>query len=141
MENIKKAVGIAFIKDGKLLTCQSVRSSKQGKFTLIGGGIEPGETFLQAAVRECKEEIGQGFDIKEDNFEPISAFVEQAASDPNLLINMHLLLSTKDIDVALVPNKEILEYKWYSLGEDQSALSSSIKDHFIPWAIKKGIMY
>lgn len=141
MPKIQRVVGIAFIKDGELLTCKSLRSSKRGKYTFIGGGVEEGETVLQAAVRECKEEIGNNFNITEDDFEPVMSFIEQAASDPNLLINMNIFLSKKQIDVDLIPNKEVLEFKWYHLNDDDKILSPSIKEHFIPWAIEKGIMY
>ena len=35
MPKIQRVVGIAFIKDGELLTCKSLRSSKRGKYTLL----------------------------------------------------------------------------------------------------------
>ena len=66
---MKEVVGVAFFQDGKLLISQSVKSARNNKFTLVGGGIEEGETILQAAVRECKEEIRNGFEIFEQDFE------------------------------------------------------------------------
>lgn len=134
-------VGTAFIKDGKLLISMSKRSAKKGKFTLVGGGVENGETFKEAARRECQEEINNGFDILEEELDEILCFREPALSDPKLNIEMHMMLSKKDIDVELLPNDEILEYRWYSLGEDEGCLSTAIKDHFIPWAIEHNIMY
>ena len=55
MEELIYVVGTAFINDGKLLISMSQRSSKKGKFTLVGGGVEKGETFKEAARRECQE--------------------------------------------------------------------------------------
>lgn len=141
MNKIKNVVGIAFIKNGKLLISQSVKSSKMNKFTFVGGGIEDGETILQAVVRECKEEIRNSFEIAEDDFEPLLSFIEKSTSDPNLLINMNILLAKKQIDVELEPNDEILEYRWFALGDSEDTLSLSIKDHFIQYAKEKGLMY
>ena len=68
-------------------------------------------------------------------------FREPALSDPNLLIEMHIMLSSKEIDVPLKPNAEILEYRWFSLNDDDSILSSAVKDHFIIYAKENGLMY
>lgn len=141
MENVKKAVGVAFIKDGKLLVVQSVRSSKTDSWTFVGGGIEDGETEIEACIREVSEEIHNGFTINEDDLIPLLSFREVAASDPNLMIQMSLFLSKKEIDVELIPNEEILHYHWYKIGEVSFNVSSSIRDHFIPYAIEKGLMF
>ena len=141
MENLIYVVGTAFIKDGKLLISMSQRSAKKGKYTLVGGGVEKGETFKEAARRECLEEIANGFDIKEEELKEILAFREPALSDPSLTIEMHMMLALKDIDVELLPNNEIVEYKWFEIGDDDSQLSSAIKDHLIPWAIENNLMY
>ena len=133
-------VGTAFVKNRKLLISMSQRSAKKGKFTLVGGGVEKGETFKEAARRECLEEIANGFDIKEEELKEILCFREPALSDPNLTIEMHMMLALKDVDVELIPNEEILEYRWYSKEEDDSMLSTAIKEHFIPWAVENNLM-
>ena len=51
MKKTKKVVGIAFIENGRLLIVKSVRSSKSNIWTLIGGGVESGETEVEAAIR------------------------------------------------------------------------------------------
>lgn len=141
MEDLIYVVGTAFIKEGKLLISMSKRSAKKGKYTLVGGGVEKGETFKEAARRECIEEIANGFDIKEEELEEIIAFRESALSDPSLNIEMHMMLALKEIDVELLPNEEIVEYKWFKIGDDDSQLSSAIRDHLIPWAIENNLMY
>ena len=87
---IQKVVGVAFIENGKLLIVQSHRSSKTNSWTFVGGGVEEGETLVEAAIREVSEEI--------------------------------------------------LHYHWYSPGEDYN-ISSSIKDHFLPFAQKNNLIY
>ena len=141
MDNLIYVVGTAFIRDGKLLISMSQRSAKKGRYTLVGGGVEKGETFKEAAVRECREEIANGFDIREDELEEILCFREPALSDPSLMIEMHMMRSLKDVDVELIPNDEIVEYKWFTLGDDESMLSSAIREHFLPWARENNIMY
>ena len=51
LKRVKKVVGVAFIEDGKLLIVRSVRSSKSNTWTLIGGGVEEGESEVEAAIR------------------------------------------------------------------------------------------
>ena len=142
MNKTKKVVGIAFIKDGKLLIVQSVRSSKNNIWTLVGGGVNEGETEIEAAIREVSEEIHNGFTIVEEDLVPVLCFKECAASDPNLTIMMTMFICKKSLDnVCFTPDFEILKYHWYKLGESEYKISSAVRDHFLPFAINEGILY
>ncbi len=141
MEKFKRVVGVAFIEDGKLLIVKSQRSNTTNSWTLVGGGVETGETEITAALREVNEEIGQGFEFCEEDLLPIMCFKEAAASDMDVTIEMNMFLATKKIHVSLIPNDEIMDYHWYSLGETEYNLSSSIRDHFLPYAIQKGLLF
>jgi len=141
MEKLKRVVGIAFVEEGKLLIVRSQRSNATNSWTLVGGGIETGETVITAALREVNEEVGQGFEFCEEDLLPIMCFKELAASDNDVIIEMNMFLATKKIHVDLIPNDEILEYHWYKLGETNFNLSSSIREHFLPYAIQKGIIF
>ena len=44
-------------KQGKVLLILKKTGLGQGKINAPGGRLEPGETFLQAAIRECQEEV------------------------------------------------------------------------------------
>ncbi len=140
MEKIKRVVGVAFVEDGKLLVVKSIRSSMTNSWTLVGGGVETGETEITAALREVNEEIGQGFEFCEEDLLPIMCFKEAAASDSDITIEFNMFLALKPIHVSLIPNDEILDYHWYKIGETEYNLSSSIVDHFLPYAIQKGII-
>ncbi len=135
---IKQVVGIAFIENNKLLIVQSRKSSKTNSYTFIGGGVEEGETLVEAAKREVSEEIHSGFTIKEEELELVFEKTEQAASDPNLTISMHVFLAHKKINVPLIPNNEILTYHWYSIDEDYN-VSNSIRD-FLEYAKENNII-
>ena len=141
MEKLKRVVGVAFVENGKLLIVRSVRSSTTNSWTLVGGGIESNETEITAALREVNEEIGQGFEFCEEDLLPIMCFKELAASDSDVIIEMNMFLATKKIHVDLIPNDEILEYHWYEIGDTNFNLSSSIRDHFLPYAIQKGLIF
>lgn len=141
MEEVKKTVGVVFIDDGKVLIVKSVRSSTTNSWTLVGGGVEDGETDVVAALREVSEEIHNGFTIHEEDLRPLMCFKETASSDPALIIEMSVFVCVKKIDVELIPNEEILQYHWYKIGETEYNLSSSIRDHFLPYAIEKGLIY
>ena len=138
MNNVQQVVGIAFIENNKLLIVQSKKSSKTNSYTFIGGGVEEGETLLEAACREVSEEIHNGFTISPNELELVMTKKETAASDPNKQIEMHTFIASKKINVELTPNEEILEYHWYSIGEDYN-VSNSIKD-FLEYAEENNIL-
>ncbi len=141
MDKLKRVVGVAFVEDGKLLIVKSKRSSSTNSWTLVGGGVETGETEIIAALREVNEEVGQGFEFCEEDLFPIMCFKEAAASDSDIIVEMNMFLALKKIHVDLIPNDEILEYHWYTLGEDGYNLSSSIIEHFLPYAIQRKLLF
>lgn len=138
MNKIQQVVGIAFIENNKLLIVQSKKSSKTNSYTFIGGGVEDGETLLEAAIREVSEEIHNGFTISPSELELVMTKKEVAASDPNKQIEMHTFIAHKKINVELTTNEEIIDYHWYSIGEDYN-VSNSIKD-FLEYAKKNDII-
>ena len=52
----KKAAMVLAFNQGKILAVS--RKNDATKFGLAGGKVDPGETFLEAAIRECYEETG-----------------------------------------------------------------------------------
>ncbi len=53
---MKKSAGILFIYKNKALLCHPSKAKWTNTFGPPKGGIESGETPLEAAIRECKEE-------------------------------------------------------------------------------------
>ena len=50
------AVSAAIIRGGKVLVVRRARKPALGIYTLPGGGVETGETLVQAVTREVREE-------------------------------------------------------------------------------------
>jgi len=73
-----KVVGTMFFENEKLLID---KPRKRPTYQMIGGKVEDGETTLQAAIRECHEELGDEAIFDEEKFELIMEFDEIATSD------------------------------------------------------------
>jgi 8-oxo-dGTP diphosphatase len=57
--NQRIIVGAAIIVDGKVLACaRSDPPEMAGMWEFPGGKVEPGESDVEALVRECEEELG-----------------------------------------------------------------------------------
>lgn len=54
-------VQIIAIKDDKIVVLDEQQSGRPSFLRLPGGRVEPGEPWLDAAKRECKEELGMEF--------------------------------------------------------------------------------
>jgi ADP-ribose pyrophosphatase YjhB (NUDIX family) len=52
------AVSAAIIRNGKVLIVRRARPPAGGLYTLPGGGVEVGETLVEAVAREVREETG-----------------------------------------------------------------------------------
>lgn len=52
-----------FRDDGRVLIARRARAPMAGRWSLPGGGVEPGETLEQAALRELREEVAVEADI------------------------------------------------------------------------------
>jgi 8-oxo-dGTP diphosphatase len=52
-------VGAAIVVDGKVLGCERAEPPESaGRWEFPGGKVEPGESDIDALVRECEEELG-----------------------------------------------------------------------------------
>jgi glycerol 3-phosphatase-2 len=101
-----------------LLTLRSKRVREPGRWCLPGGHIDPGEGWLQAAIRETKEEVGLVI-VKP---ELIGLY-----SDPKICITDERLAGGGSIQYLcaafrvfakgeiMKPNDEVEDWDWFSL--------------------------
>ena len=79
-ENVKLGVGVLIERNGKVLLGKRCEGWANGTWTFIGGKLRPGESYIEAAKREAKEETG----LEIDNLELITKHVNDINGQPFL---------------------------------------------------------
>lgn len=75
-----------------------------------GGGVDEGETTLQAALRECNEELGISIDL--NNIELILSFKRKFD-----FVDVWLVKQDIDISDIVLQEEEVSDVKWASIDE------------------------
>ena len=109
------AVSAAIIRDGKVLIVRRARPPAGGVYTLPGGGVEVGETLVEAVVREVREETALAI-------EPVAlaGYREAIARDGDGRIERHfVILPFAARWIAGEPrlNDELSEAVWFDPSE------------------------
>lgn len=137
MSDIIGVVGTMFFKDKKLLID---KPRKRRTFQMIGGKIENGETPLQAAIRECHEELGEKAIFDEKKIEFVMDFIEIATSDPTQKIHMNIFKYNGVLEGNLETSEEIEKFMWFGREDDENLLSNTLKNEIIPYAKKHNLI-
>jgi ADP-ribose pyrophosphatase YjhB (NUDIX family) len=111
------AVSAAIIRDGKVLVVRRARQPALGIFTLPGGGVETGETLMQAATREVREETSM-------DIEPVAlaGHREAIVRDAQGRVERHFVIlcfAARWLSGEPVLNEELDDARWL----DPAALS------------------
>lgn len=133
-----KVVGTMFFKDGKLLID---KPRKRPTFQMIGGSVEEGETTLEAAIRECHEELGDKAIFDESKITPVMDFEEIATSDPTKKIHMHIFKYDGELEGELTTSSEIEDFMWFGQNDDVNLLSNTLKNEILPYCIENKLIY
>jgi 8-oxo-dGTP diphosphatase len=104
------AVSAAIFRDGRVLIVRRARPPAQGLYTLPGGGVELGETLVEAVIREVAEETGL-------TIEPVAlaGYREAIVRDAALRIERHFVIlpfAARWVAGTVALNEELAEARW-----------------------------
>ena len=111
-----KVVGTMFFDNEKLLID---KPRKRPTYQMIGGRVEENETPLQAAIRECHEELGELAIFDENLLTQEMEFDEIATSDGKTPIHFYVFRYNGLLEGKLTTSEEIENFlkKNYSPGD------------------------
>lgn len=112
--------------DGALVT---VRKRGTDRFMLPGGKWEPGESPLDCAVREVREELGVALDA--DGATPLGRYETATANEPGFRLVSEVFLA--GCDGVAAPAAEIAELRWIDTAGIRK-LAAMPEDDCAPWA-------
>ena len=132
-----KVVGTMFIDNNKLLLD---KPRKRPTYQMIGGRVEDNETPIEAAIRECHEELGDKaiFDI--NLFEQVMEFDEIATSDGVTPIHFYVFKYNGSLEGTLTTSEEIESFLWYDSSYGEDMLSNTLKHKVIPYCLEKKLI-
>lgn len=132
-----QVVGTMFFKDFNLLID---KPRKRSTYQMIGGKVESGETPLEAAIRECHEELGNQAKIDHNLFELIMEFDEIATSDGKTPIHFYVFQYNGILERELTTSEEISDFLWYNSTYGTDILSNTLKNEAVPYCLKKHLI-
>ena len=132
-----KVVGTMFFDDNKLLLD---KPRKRPTYQMIGGRGEDGESPLEAAIRECHEELGKDVVFDESLLELVMEFDEIATSDGITPIHFYVFKYNGVLFGELTTSDEIENFLWYESSMGNDMLSNTLKHEVIPYCLKKKLI-
>jgi len=117
---------VCVVRDGALLT---VRKRGTSKFMLPGGKLEPGESFVDCAVREAAEEVG--LELVAADLVEIGDWTVAAANEPGALVRSVVFVVPPGQPEATAYG-EIEELRWLPLGERSPDLAPLLVERVLP---------
>jgi 8-oxo-dGTP diphosphatase len=118
------STGVAIVRDKKILMVR--RASDDflgGNYELPGGGVDDGESIIECAIREVREETGLTISKVINTF---AGFDYSTDRKPHVR-QVNFIVEVKKGDVRLDPN-EHSEYKWVDNDNiDDISMSDEIK--------------
>ena len=130
-------VGTMFFENEKLLID---KPRKRPTYQMIGGRVEEGESPLEAAIRECHEELGDKATFIEKNIELVMEFDEIATSDGKTPIHFYVFKYNGNLEGELTISEEIESFLWYGSSMGEETLSNTLKNEVVPYCLKKSLI-
>jgi len=130
-------VGTIFIKDKKILID---KPRKRNTYQMVGGRVEDNETPLEAAIRECREELGNDVELDLSKFRLVMDFDEIATSDGITKIHFFVFMYDGLFKGKMKTSEEIEKFLWYSTDLGDNILSNTLKNEVIPYCVSKKLI-
>ena len=130
-------VGTMFFKNRKILID---KPRKRNTYQMIGGKVEEGETPIEAAIRECNEELGNEVIFDSTLLELVMEFDEIATSDGKTPIHFYVFKYNGFLEGNIKTSEEIESFKWYDSTEGKVMLSNTLKNEVIPYCLKNNLI-
>lgn len=132
-----KVVGTMFFRDEKILID---KPRKRATYQMIGGRVEENESPLEAAIRECHEELGENAIFDEKSFELVMEFDEIATSDGVTPIHFYVFLYRGELEGEITTSEEIEKFMWYDTSCGTEILSNTLKNEVIPYCVEEKLI-
>ena len=126
-------VGTMFFENERLLID---KPRKRQTYQMIGGRVEKGETPLEAAIRECHEELGPYAIFDPNKIELVMEFDEIATSDGKTPIHFYVFKYNGLLEGKLNISEEIENFKWYESSDGTDILSNTLKNEVVSYCLK-----
>ena len=106
-------------RNGEFLIQKRTPNKKNfpNKWSQTGGGVDEGETTLEAALRECSEELG--ISINPDNMELILSFKRKYD-----FVDVWLVKQDLKIEELILQEDEVSEVKWATVDEIRNLMKT-----------------
>ena len=106
--------------NGELLLQQRLSSAHKfpNMWTNTGGAVQAGETSIEGAIRELKEELG--IEIKKEELEFIASYKR-----PRDYADVWLLIKNIDINDITIAEDEVQDVKWVTIKESEKMLENN----------------
>lgn len=108
------AVDAIVVKNGKILLIRRANEPFKGKWALVGGFVEYGETTENAVKREVEEETGMKVEVKE----LLGVYSEPKRDPRGHVVSICYIVESKSNEIKI--NEEVKEARFFSLEEIKS---------------------
>lgn len=119
---IKVGIGILVFKDGKVLLSKRKGSHGAGEYASPGGHLEFGESIVECARRECREETG--IEIKNIRFLRLFNLKQYAGKH---YIDIGLVADWKSGGLKVLEPEKAEGWNWYDLDKLPKPLFGTVK--------------
>ena len=130
---VLEITAVAFLREGEdgaeLL---AVRKRGTGSYMQVGGKLEPGESALEAAVREVEEELGVRLDPA--GLSPLGDFEAVAANEPSTRVRSTVFVCRQSLPEPLEVRAELADHRWFPLSGNPAGvrLAPLMTEHILP---------